>query len=70
MSLVYDPITLDRPQQMFTREKSLLKGTGGVLVHPSLRGSTAASTGRIFGKGEDFYCSEKFGSNKEGGFNL
>jgi len=41
-SLVYEPITLDQTQQMWATNpsKSLIKGTGGCLVHPSLRNST------------------------------
>jgi len=62
-NLVYDPVSLDKPQQVFDENKSLHKGTGGLLVHPSLRASTSNSTNRSFGKRQlarSFINSEQF----------
>ena len=48
---------------MFDENKSLVKGTGGLFVHPSLRASTANSTSRSFSKrkaARSFIASDQF----------
>ena len=67
---MYDPVCLDRPQQAFVKAgNSLIKGTGGILVHPSLRASTSASTTRQnrmgHGRNMSFFGSESFSTKRE-----
>lgn len=70
---MYDPVTLNRPQQTFTNAgNSLIKGTGGILVHPSLRASTSASTTTRLncnkmshGRNMSFIGSESFSTRRD-----
>lgn len=65
---MYDPVILTKPQQAFMQcGHSLIKGTGGILVHPSLRSSTSASTQRknLHGRNMSFFGSESFSTKRE-----